>query len=257
MGRAGAREAAVASVVAGRARDAGPGRSARSAADSERSLLTIAVPFAPDGTELPCAAAESQAVAARFDVDERVRRVASGRVDEVVGVLGEAAIWHLACRVEHDAMQPLASCLRLADGPLTLEAMCVPERARQRMAVASACRTQIADGTFLDDVVGFPSAMLHAGVAGVVCADGVVDDRGAMLLVLRFFDGVLDGLDPARALAEAQAWLSTATNGELGDAFGVLHGRPAHEAAEDDERWAGERPFARPGVWAAFSYSGA
>jgi CHAT domain-containing protein len=126
-----------------------------------------------------------------------------------------------------------------------------------RLAVLSGCDTAVPDRDLLDEVVSLPGALLQAGAAGVVATQWKVDDQAAMLLVLRFFERWRDGVPPARALVEAQAWLRTANNGQLRDQMPDLY-----PSLEDHDRselpgWVSERPFADPDVWAAFSYTGA
>lgn len=115
----------------------------------------------------------------------------------------------------------------------------------------------MANETLLDEVMSFPSAMLQAGVAGVVASHTVVPDQGAMLLVLRFFDRLRLGIEPACALAEAQVWLSAATNGQIRDAFPAVHPFPDHLPERVRELWEKRCEFSDPHNWAVFSYFGA
>jgi CHAT domain-containing protein len=109
----------------------------------------------------------------------------------------------------------------------------------------------------LDEVVSFPGALLQAGVAGVVATQAKVDDRAAMLLVHRFFERFRAGVAPARALAEAQAWLRTSTNAQLQGDVPRYHPLPTHISSAELQKWGREHPFAHPAAWAPFSYTGA
>jgi CHAT domain-containing protein len=231
---------------------------ARAAGGPELPIADVAVGQSSVALPLAHAAAESHAVAALFGAD-LVRRPASGRVKHVCDllVLGDAAVWHLACRVEHDPLDPLASRLLLADGRLSLRDLLAPEREATRLAVLPACRTAIAGQPDLDELVSLPASILHAGVAGVVSSPAVADERGAALLMLAFLQRFLDGTDPARALAEAQAWLANATNRELRGAFGAVHAPPQGMPATMLRPWERERAFAAAHSWALFSYWGA
>ena len=133
----------------------------------------------------------------------------------VLRAMDTCGIWHFACHGVHRRTDPLESSLVLSDGRLTLRAIFARPAGPRRLAVLSACRTAAPDSGLLDEVVSFPSALLQSGVAGVVCAQSDIVDRAAMLLVLRFFAELEQDDAPPRALARAQAWLRTATNGQI------------------------------------------
>jgi hypothetical protein len=182
---------------------------------------------------------------------------ASDSVEQVLGALGDAAIWHLACPTEHGPDDPLSSRLRLADGRLSLRAMLAPERTLPRLAMLSACRTTIEGTPDLDELVSIAGALLHCGVAGIVSSHTVIDDRGAEVLMRAFLQRLLEGVDPAHALAAAQTWLSAATNREISAAFGPAHAFPAELSEAMRPQWERRREFAHPRSWAVFSYCGA
>jgi CHAT domain-containing protein len=219
-------------------------------------VLTVNVPAAPGESSLHATVTESAGVAARFG-PERCERPSPPNRASVLSALDRCAIWHFACHGVHDPMDPLESRLALSDGPLTLRAIFARPAGRRRLAVLSACRSAMPDESLLDEVVGFPSALLQAGVAGVVSSQVNVGDRAAMLLVLRFFDEVADGTSPPRALARAQAWLSSATNGEIHHSLPDALPFPAGLTEAELEYWEGRRQFSEPHCWAPFSYCGA
>ena len=224
-------------------------RVARETSAAKPRLLTVAVPHSPAG-DLRYAEAESRGVLARAGAagDEQL---CPGTVDAVMAALERCGVWHLACHGRHKATAPLESHLALADGEITLRTIFSGPSAPRRLAVLSACQTASSDASQLDEVVSFPSALLQAGVAGVVCAHALVfDDEAAMLLVLRFFDVFTSGRAPARALADAQDWLRGATSADIHDAFPDAYALAPYGSP-------GERPFADPDAWATFVYSGA
>ncbi|MDX6720570.1 MAG: hypothetical protein QOJ63_2824 [Solirubrobacteraceae bacterium] len=178
-------------------------------------------------------------------------------VDQVPGELGDATIWHIACRTEHDPYDLLSSCLRLADGSVSLRALLAPEQPGPRLALLSACRTTLGQDPDLDEAFPIRSALLHGGAAGVVCSETGFDGPGGSLLMLAFLQRFLDGAEPARALAEAQGWLSAATNRDIADAFGPLHACPDDLPRGARRDWEHRRQFAEPFHWAAYSYCGA
>ena len=218
-------------------------------------VLTVAVPDAPGEAVIEHARAESAAVVARWA--GRTEHPEPGSRRAVLQAMDRCGIWHFACHGVHLPGRPLDSRLVLADGPLTLRTIFARPQAAGRLAVLSACRTATPDERLLDEVVSFPSALLQAGVAGVVSAQSDVDDRGATLLVLRFFDELAGGVAPARALARAQGWLAGATNAQIRAELGDVHGYPGGYSAAQRAFWDYERSFSDPHHWAMFSYCGA
>ena len=219
------------------------------AAHVGRAILTA------DGGAAPApGAAESAAVLAlaeHFGVDA----VGAGDdADAVLAGLDAAGLWHLACHGQHDPDVPLDSALMLARA-LTLRELFARRRGGGRLAVMSTCWSTRLDQERRDEVVGFPSAMLQAGVAGVVSCQAEVDEDAIRLLTLGLLSRVLEGTPPSRALAEAQAWLRTSTNAELEAAFPYAYG-PAPPGV-DAGRWAAHRQFAEPWTWVVVNYTGA
>ena len=101
--------------------------------------------------------------------------------------------------------------------------------ATARLVVMSACQTAISGVTSApDEVIGLPSAVMAAGVPGVIGTLWPVDDLSTTLLMQRFYELHLygdkvrreDPMEPARALRRAQLWLANVTAAELRDIFG-------------------------------------
>ena len=145
----------------------------------------------------------------------------------------------------------------MADGRVSLRALLVPEQPGPRLALLPTCRTTLGPDADLDEVFPLRSALLHGGAAGVVCSETGFDGPGGSLLMLAFLQRFLDGAEPARALAEAQGWLSAATNRDIADAFGALHACPDDVAPSARRDWELRRQFAEPRHWAAYGYCGA
>jgi CHAT domain len=219
--------------------------------DDREELLTAAVPSAPGERELRHATTESAHLAEMFGAGA-AHRPQPATVEAVTALLDRCSIWHLACHGRHDPASPLDSCLLLADGPLTLGAILGRRGGRQRLAVLSACQTALIDQRMPDEVLGFPSAMLEVGVAGVLSCQGDVEDAGAMLLVLRFFQLLADGIAPPHAFAAAQAWLRSSTNDGLMMAYPSAYERPPNAPPS----WGTDLRFAAPSTWALFNYTG-
>jgi CHAT domain-containing protein len=186
----------------------------------------------------------------------------------VTAGLDDASVLHLACHGSADLTVPLNSGLALAgDEPLTLRRL-FELRLRARLAVLSACETALPGTELPDEVIGLPTGLLQAGVAGVVASMWAVPDATTMLLMVGFYDRWRrQGMPPAEALRQAQRWLRDSTNGEKRELFqALLQGgegtwlpRATAEACleavvlEDPEG----RAFADPTGWAAFTYTGA
>jgi CHAT domain-containing protein len=222
--------------------------------DAEQ-LMSAAVPDAPDEDEIRHALGESSRLTALFGA-ENTRAPQPADAETVLNALQDCTIWHFACHGSFDVRAPLESTLRLHDRPVTLREILAQRRSEARVALLSACQTARLGDVQPDEVTTFPSAMLQAGAAGVVSCMAVVDDEQAMLLMLAYAVRHRAGLAPPRALADAQAWLRAATNAELNHALGEA--RPLPDPRQEDlVRWLAERPFAEPGTWAAFSYTGA
>jgi len=166
-------------------------------------------------------------------------------------------IWHFACHGVHRRVDPLESSLLLSDGRLTLRTIFARPPGVRRLAVLSACRTAAPDRGLLDEVVSFPSALLQSGFAGVVCAQSDIVDLAAMLLVLRFLAELEHDDAPPRALARAQAWLRTATNGEIHADLPDAYSSPPGCSPAQFASWSAQRDFTDPICWAPLSYSGA
>lgn len=187
----------------------------------------------------------------------------------VIQALPGATHLHFACHGNFDLGYELDSALFLAgedrltlrdllDGALGLSSA--------RLAVLSACQTGLTDIIKVpEEAMGFPAGFLQAGVPGVVSTLWPVADISTALLLTQFYRyHIQDGLDPAIALHNAQAWLRTATAQDMGladyyqrvyqesgqrdaDAFRAMRYYRANPQV---------RPFAHPYYWAAFVFSG-
>jgi CHAT domain-containing protein/tetratricopeptide (TPR) repeat protein len=230
------------------------------------------------GSPLPCAPVEARVVASSFPQGHPALIGPAATVDALLALAGAAQFVHFACHAGYDMHRPLASALELADGQLTLGALMDGQAlAGVRLVMASACQTGIAGALELpDEVLGLPAGLLLAGAAGVVATLWPVDDLAAALLATRFYAELQPGtppVDPARALARAQAWLAWLSTTEL---LGLLRrsdgaATPASPLggldptlARDLTRWyeAAERsgvtsPFAHPSYWAGYVHIGA
>jgi hypothetical protein len=169
--------------------------------------------------------------------------------EEFRAAADEHTVWHLAC---HGSARPLAildSRLVFADRAVTLRELreALPA-GRRRLAVLSACESNLTDASLPNEVVGLPSALLQVGFAGVMASSWKVDDLATAYLMTAFYQQWCgEGQAPAVALNLAQRWLRTAA---LSDLTVML---PGVEPGGGD----GEYPYRHPRYWAAFAYTGA
>jgi CHAT domain-containing protein len=169
--------------------------------------------------------------------------------EEFRAAAGEHAVWHLAC---HGAAEPRAildSRLYFADRVVTLrelrEALSAGPR---RLAVLSACESNLTDVSLPNEVVGLPSALLQVGFAGVIASSWKVDDLATAYLMTAFYQQWCEeGQEPAVALNLAQRWLRRATRADLAAMLPDV-------TPDGDE---GQYPYRHPRYWAAFAYTGA
>lgn len=218
-------------------------RDAARAAGRPPLLLGVGVPDAPGADRVPLVAAEIDDVCA---LTPSIRLLPATR-DATLAALSQATIWHFACHGQANPTDPLASRLILADGELTLADVLARPSGAYRLAVLSACETAVPDGARLDEMIGFPGALLQAGVAGVVASGWPVRDDAAYAFAVRLHELLALGVEPAAAGRQARTWLRTVTKGELHDRFGERLARAG---------WRSTQPYRSPRHWAAFSVTG-
>lgn len=152
------------------------------------------------GPGLPHAEAEAAAVGGLWP-GSRVLAGADATASAVLDALGAADVAHVAAHGRHWAENPLFSRLDLADGPLfgyDLDGLAAPPA----LVVLSAC--DVGRGAVRgDDLLGLPTALLHAGVRTVVASVGRVGDADARAASEALHGALRDGLAPAAALAPA------------------------------------------------------
>jgi CHAT domain-containing protein len=121
----------------------------------------------------------------------------------VRAALDGAGIAHLACHGAVRADNPLFSSLVLADGPLTVQELEARGAAPHRLVLAS-CESG-ADATYAgDEVLGFVSALLARGTAGIVASVAAVPDVAAVDLMCGLHEHLNKGRTLAHALFEAR-----------------------------------------------------
>jgi CHAT domain-containing protein len=192
-------------------------------------ILAIQEPLPVDADRLPGAAAEVEAALAYFLPEERKRLVGEKATREaVLRELPGCSVLHFSCHGETDFSNQLESGLLLSGNKkLTLRDFLGAKLPNARLAVLSACETGIPELELPDEVVSIPSALVEAGVAGIVASLWRIPDESTSILMAKFYEyWKHEHLHPAEALRRAQAWV-----------------RDYHDP--------------RPYYWAAFYYTGA
>lgn len=154
----------------------------------------------------------SEEVEALRDVHPGALVLASGgaAADEVVAALADADLAHLACHGSPRADNPMFSSLLLADGPVTVQELHGAGVAPHRLVLAS-CHSGADVAYAGDEVLGFVSAMLAQGTAGVVASIAAVPDVAAVDLMLELHRELRDGRTLARALHAARGRVDRST----------------------------------------------
>jgi CHAT domain-containing protein len=124
-------------------------------------------------------------------------------VEATVDLVRRADLVHLACHGRLRSDSPLFSALELSDGPLTLHELLARGVAPHRVVLA-ACDSGVEHSYEGDEMLGFVSALMGSGTAGVVAAGIPVPD-GASVAAMTVLHGNLHrGHSVARALYEAR-----------------------------------------------------
>ena len=178
------------------AAQAQPGTPAGDRAGAAGSVVLVA------GPDLPGAVAEVESLAAIHPAAVRIMPPAS-TADRVAGALAGASIAHLACHGTLRVDNPMFSSLLLSDGPLTVQEIYARGLAPHRLILA-ACESGALVSYPGDEVLGFVSALLARGTAGILASTAVVPDVEAAGLMTAVHRHLARGATLARALHEAR-----------------------------------------------------
>lgn len=173
------------------------------------------------------------------------------------------------------------------NGFLTLERMLHDWAGRldeSELVVLSACDSSRASD-WRRRASSLITGIFYAGAPTVLASQWKVDDDATSLLMGRFYENLWGGYDGARtagsrtfepaeamskplALQEAKQWLRSASSNEIRAALGItddaawnefvgrLRGRPRVAESSAPSRVTGDRPYAHPFYWAAFTLIG-
>ncbi len=154
------------------------------------------------GPDLPGAVAEVQSLARVHPSAARITPPAS-TAEAVAGALADADLAHLACHGTLRADNPMFSSLLLSDGPLTVQELYARGLAPHRLVLA-ACESGSLVGYAGDEVLGFVSALLARGTAGILASSAVIPDVEAVDLMTAVHRQLARGATVARALQQAR-----------------------------------------------------
>ncbi len=169
---------------------------AHGAVPPSRRAVFVAGPGLPTGgAEVASIAALSSAATSLVGDDSTVPRVLSA--------LDGAGLAHIAAHGLFRSESPMFSSLNLADGPLTVDDIHRLEHPPHRI-VLPACRSGVVAAIGGQDVVGFASALLTQGTAGVIASIADVDDAATVQVMLDLHAGLARGLRLDEALAGAR-----------------------------------------------------
>ena len=154
------------------------------------------------GPDLPGAAAEVELLASIHPAAARITPPAS-TADVVADALAGADLAHLACHGTLRADNPMFSSLLLSDGPLTVQEIYSRGLAPHRLILA-ACESGAQVSYAGDEVLGFVSALLARGTAGILASSTAVPDVGAVGLMTAVHRRLARGATLAHALHDAR-----------------------------------------------------
>jgi CHAT domain-containing protein len=155
------------------------------------------------GPGLPDATAEVAELGGAYQ-EALVLKGDDARVDAVAAALDGASLGHVAAHGRFRADNPFFSSLQLADGPLTVYDLEAFRRAPARM-ILSACDSGLSVVRPGDELMGFAAAVFALGTRTLIASVVPISDAATRPLMLGLHAGLRAGLEPATALAQAQA----------------------------------------------------
>lgn len=231
---------------------------------SSMEIAAIEEPQPVRAARLPAARLEVEGVLANFSSPPPLRLPGpSATVSAVLDALEKVPFAHFACHGRATPTDPISSGLLLSgDEPLTIEMLArVPGRAAAgELIVLSACETAVTGTLALDETINVSMAFMALGWRSVVGSLWVAPDQATAILMIRmYWHWQVDQTPLPDALASAQRWLRTSTNGEIAD--WLTWSRPDNAghiglAQRRRERDPNDKPFTAAVYWAGFTFAG-
>jgi CHAT domain-containing protein len=189
-------------------------------------------PLLQSRTDLPAARAELDSIAVRYP-KRRILDSHATAESTFVNALSQAEVAHFAGHAAFDDERPERSYLEIGDtkdgsGRLAARQLSALDLHRLRLMVLSACETMPGQSGRSGGFSGFTSALLAAGVRGVVGSLWRVEDEATRDLMTEFHRSYVETLDGPGALRVAQ--------------LNLLHSKSVARQS--------------PAAWAGFRYAG-
>lgn len=220
-------------------------------------ILVVQEPRPVSARRLDMAGTEATAIARAFSNATVLSHEQATR-EAVLDALTAHRLAHLICHGRSDPVSPLNSHLLMSnDEQLRVEDLLERDLSSLRLAVLSACESASASTHLPEAAVSLPAALLSAGAGGVLGALWEADDDMTALTMAVFYRNLAaraGALDPARALAQAQAWMRDSTNAAKTEAFPGFVRPPTTSSEAARALWGAART--PPLQWAGFVYNG-
>ena len=154
------------------------------------------------GPGLPGADAEIQTLHQHYP-NATVLTPPASTTTAVADALGSVELAHLACHGSLRADNPTFSSLQLADGPLTVHELDLRGIAPHRVVLAS-CEAAADTAYVGEEMLGFVSALLTRGTAGLVASPIQISDLNTIPLMAELHRHLIKGARMAEALHAAR-----------------------------------------------------
>ncbi|MCE7990078.1 MAG: CHAT domain-containing protein [Caldilinea sp. CFX5] len=169
----------------------------------------------------------------------------------------QARLLHFACHGEFNLRAPLLSTLSIGrEEALTGQAILETLKLRCDVVTLSACESGLNQVQRGDELYGLLRAFLLAGATAVMAALWRVDERPSLLLMMKFYTLVQQGVAYAEALKQAQLYLQSVTLATAQAALAPLLGEQAATYLAEFAGQGNGPIFAAPKYWAAFALIG-
>jgi CHAT domain-containing protein len=214
-------------------------------------------------TDLPLLSADRAVALAYLDGATPVDTDNQGTVrDTVLEGLAEAPVAVLSGHARHSLSD--GACIELDDGPLTADLVARLPRRDRDLAVVMACSSGQLATVLVNESIGLPNALLHAGFRGVCVSMWPIDDAPAFITLARLLQQHNTATPISARLRRVRHWLRQVTAQELRTWIEQLRGTVDIDA-EDMEyltEWlaphgSSSTPLNDPVHWAGFTYVGA
>ena len=230
--------------------DAGPDR-----VEAKERAVIAGVTEYEELLPLPNIELEVRAIADRFGIDPLLNEEVTP--DVLAQQVSGASFIHLACHGAPWAEDPNFGwsfappvVLNLTNGGLSFQDVLRWDLHRSSFVTLSACDTGLVEfDKPWDEFEGLSHVLLQAGARAVIGSLWSVDDESTALLMVRFYENLLQSKsNPAAALGAAQRWLRDSTHASLLNSN--LYQPDRWDVAPDSH------PFEHPYYWAPFFVTG-